>query len=160
MISYALSQEVTVAYNTKKVVDILEFTDLASLRNFAKTILQKDPSAKLSVKSVEVLDVPLFEENPEGLEYINTPINELMHQPRIRPTVYNRAVIADELEATAKGKAYYGNAFYVARDLPELDDDDREVLSQWLNDNRILPPIGDHQLLHNIIHKIRSQGDK
>ena len=40
--------------------------------------------------------------------------------------------IARELDQTASGYAYHGNALYVARDMPNLSDDDRECLDRWL----------------------------
>lgn len=39
--------------------------------------------------------------------------------------------IADELDATAHGHAYYGNALYVAKDVPGLTAADRACLDRW-----------------------------
>lgn len=47
------------------------------------------------------------------------------------PIKYTAAVIADELDATALGKAYYGNALRVAKDFDCLTSEDRSVLDRW-----------------------------
>ncbi len=46
---------------------------------------------------------------------------------------YDHKQIAKELDATAMGQSYYGNALYVARDLPWTTDNDRLMLTRWLN---------------------------
>lgn len=46
---------------------------------------------------------------------------------------YDLATIAKELTATALGEAYYGNALYVARDLPSVTYNDRLCLTRWLH---------------------------
>ena len=46
---------------------------------------------------------------------------------------YDNKQIAKELDATAMGQSYYGNAFYVARDLQLTIDTDRSMLTRWLN---------------------------
>lgn len=45
---------------------------------------------------------------------------------------YDRKQIAFELQATAQGDAYYGNALYVARDLPETTLNDKQCLTRWM----------------------------
>lgn len=50
---------------------------------------------------------------------------------------YDKAQIAKELTATALGKAYYGNALYVARDIAGLTDDDRRVLQRYLDGSQV-----------------------
>lgn len=44
---------------------------------------------------------------------------------------YNAARIAWELERTAMGDAFYGNALRVAKDIPGLTDDDRALLDRY-----------------------------
>ena len=46
---------------------------------------------------------------------------------------YGPKQIAQELMATALGQAYYGNALYVAKDIPLLTDEERWVLCRWLD---------------------------
>lgn len=50
---------------------------------------------------------------------------------------YTLRQICDELQATAEGKAYYGNALYVARDIPGVTDDERNMLSRWLDGSQV-----------------------
>ena len=45
---------------------------------------------------------------------------------------YDAKQVAKELQATAQGDSYYGNALYVARDYQCLTDDDRVCLTRWL----------------------------
>ena len=44
---------------------------------------------------------------------------------------YTPAKIAWELERTAKGDGYYGNALRVAKDLDCVDAEDRSLLDRW-----------------------------
>jgi len=44
---------------------------------------------------------------------------------------YDSQQIARELEATAQGRAYFGNALRVAKDIPGVTDADRAVLDRW-----------------------------
>lgn len=46
---------------------------------------------------------------------------------------YTALKIAQELQATAQGDAYFGNALYVARDLPCVTKNDIQCLNRWLN---------------------------
>lgn len=46
---------------------------------------------------------------------------------------YTIKQIANELQATAQGDAYYGNALYVARDLPEVTHNDKACLTRWIH---------------------------
>ena len=66
--------------------------------------------------------------------------------------IYDKERIADELEAIALGKAFYGNALYVARDIPDLTKSEKGVLARWL--------LGIHQsqdylALQEIANKLR-----
>jgi hypothetical protein len=64
---------------------------------------------------------------------------------------YDRKQIARELIATALGKAYYGNALYVAQDIPGLTYEERCVICRYLEGvNHGL----DHVELQNIANKI------
>lgn len=64
---------------------------------------------------------------------------------------YSLRQIAKELIATALGKCYCGNALYVARDLPGLEDDERWVIDRWLEGDQCGT---DHIRLQEIAHKI------
>lgn len=46
---------------------------------------------------------------------------------------YDEIKIANELNATALGEAYHGNALYVARDIPCVTKNDVQCLNKWLN---------------------------
>lgn len=46
---------------------------------------------------------------------------------------YDAFTIAKELNSTALGEAYYGNALYVARDLPCVTRNGVQCLNRWLN---------------------------
>lgn len=46
---------------------------------------------------------------------------------------YNLKHIAKELEATASGAAYFGNALRVAKDIPGLTAFDRAILERYLS---------------------------
>lgn len=46
---------------------------------------------------------------------------------------YGPKEIARELTATALGEAYFGNALYVARDTPGLTEEEKRVLSRYLD---------------------------
>lgn len=46
---------------------------------------------------------------------------------------YDSIKISKELASTALGNAYYGNALYVAMDIPCLDDIDKNCLKRWLD---------------------------
>jgi hypothetical protein len=46
---------------------------------------------------------------------------------------YDAFQIAKELNATALGESYYGNALYVARDIPCVTHNDVQCLNRWLN---------------------------
>lgn len=86
--------------------------------------------------------------NAQHLAFIN----------RTHSIIYDRNAICRELQATANGDAYYGNALYIARDLPELDESDRDELSEWLSgaDRKIK---GSHSL-NDIILKIQEVSNK
>lgn len=51
----------------------------------------------------------------------------------LRPSLYNRRQIAWELERTAMGDGYYGNALRVAKDLPEVTAEERSLLDRYAN---------------------------
>lgn len=49
----------------------------------------------------------------------------------LRKPKYNLKQIAWELERTAMGDSYYGNALLVAKDLPGISPEDRALLGRW-----------------------------
>lgn len=46
---------------------------------------------------------------------------------------YDAIAIANELNSTALGESYRGNALYVARDIPCVTHNDVQCLNRWLN---------------------------
>lgn len=64
---------------------------------------------------------------------------------------YGLKQIAKELVATALGEAYYGNALYVAMDIPGLTEDERHVLKRYLDGTQSGT---DHCALQQIAAKI------
>lgn len=70
---------------------------------------------------------------------------------------YGAEQISKELSRTSQGDAYYGNALYIARDIPGISHDDRLVLSRWLNGNQTS---GDRFALQDIAIKISKDINK
>jgi hypothetical protein len=67
---------------------------------------------------------------------------------------YDDERIAQELEQTAQGCAYYGNALYVAMDIPVADEADKRMLHRYLHGSELLT---DRFLLQDLAIKIRKQ---
>lgn len=67
---------------------------------------------------------------------------------------YDKYQIARELDATAQGHAYFGNALRVAKDIPGLTDDDRAVLDRYATGQQIGT---DHIRLQDVATKVRSE---
>jgi len=65
---------------------------------------------------------------------------------------YNEARIAWELECTAMGEAYYGNALRVAKDLDCVTPEDRSLLDRWATGGN---GGTDHVALQDLALKIR-----
>jgi hypothetical protein len=51
---------------------------------------------------------------------------------------YDHTQIAKELEVTANGDSYYGNALYVALDLPWTTQKHKEMLQRYLHGSELL----------------------
>lgn len=51
---------------------------------------------------------------------------------------YDHKKIADELEATAQGQSYFGNALYVAIELPWTTKNDRAMLHRYMHGSELL----------------------
>ena len=64
---------------------------------------------------------------------------------------YDKRQIAKELIKTALGEAYYGNALYVAQDIPILTDEERFCVYRFLEGRDCGT---DHVELQHIAHKI------
>lgn len=64
---------------------------------------------------------------------------------------YDNHAIAAELKKTALGEAYYGNALYVAQDIPGLTDGERECIGRWLTGAQRST---DHIRLQDIANKV------
>ncbi len=69
---------------------------------------------------------------------------------------YDCKKIADELEATAKGRGYYGNALYVARDFPWATHNDRALLMRYMYGSELLT---DKDKLIEFAHLSRNKGE-
>lgn len=67
------------------------------------------------------------------------------------PVGYTRARIAWELERTAMGDGYYGNALRVAKDLPEATADDRARLDRYATGRHFAT---DHAALQDLAMRI------
>ena len=69
---------------------------------------------------------------------------------------YDNYQIAKELIATALGEAYYGNALYVALDIPVLTDEERYCIMRYLDGTACASKVHsmDHVELQHIAHKI------
>jgi Na+/phosphate symporter len=70
---------------------------------------------------------------------------------------YTLTDIANELKQTAQGGKYYGNALYVANDIPSLNAKERAVIHRYLND---IQTDDDTQELNRIANKLLTQEDK
>ena len=68
---------------------------------------------------------------------------------------YDHHKIAQELDDTAFGRTYYGNALYVALDIPCVTDAQRAVLRRWLSGGQVS---GDFYELQQIAIDIRKNG--
>lgn len=64
---------------------------------------------------------------------------------------YDKYQIAKELIKTALGEAYFGNALYVAKDIPVLTDEERYVILRYLEGTEVG---ADPVELQRIAHKI------
>ena len=69
---------------------------------------------------------------------------------------YNNRIIAKELTRTALGNGYYGNALYVAKDIPGLTEDERWVILRYLHGNQ---KVSDQLALQDIANKILKKED-
>lgn len=65
---------------------------------------------------------------------------------------YSAHQIARELNATALGQAFYGNALRVAKDIQGLTDEDRAVLESYATGKQ---KGSDHILLQEVAMKIK-----
>ena len=70
---------------------------------------------------------------------------------------YDRHKIALELDATALGRAYYGNSLRVAKDIPEETDEDRGDLDRYAAGIQCGT---DHVALQDIAARIRAGADQ
>jgi hypothetical protein len=70
---------------------------------------------------------------------------------------YDKKMISEELTQTALGTSYFGNSLYVARDIPCLDNGDKEVLNRWLAGTNVA---NDSWRLQDIANKIKAEADK
>lgn len=68
---------------------------------------------------------------------------------------YDHHKIAQELDDTALGRSYYGNALYVALDIPCVTDEQKTVLRRWLDGTNTG---GDFHALQKIAIDIRQNG--
>jgi len=70
---------------------------------------------------------------------------------------YDNKQVAKELMVTASGDAYYGNALYVALDIPGLTENEKDILKCYLAGT--YPKYGNHISLQDIAIKIANMGE-
>ena len=70
--------------------------------------------------------------------------------------IYDNKQIAKELNATASGESYFGNALYVARDIDFITDNDRQCLTRYLFGNNTET---DRFRLQDIANLIENNGE-
>jgi len=80
-------------------------------------------------------------------------------------SVYNLKQIASEIQATAEGRAFYGNALFVAMDFPFLTAEDKNIIDlHQTGQNRKygMDSTALRMRLQDIVVKIRreSEGEK
>lgn len=71
------------------------------------------------------------------------------------PSPYSLQRIAKELDLTAAGEAYYGNALRVAKDVPGVSGEDRLLLDRYATGRQRDP---DHVALQELAIKLRTLG--
>lgn len=71
------------------------------------------------------------------------------------PPPYSLQRIAKELELTATGAAYYGNALRVTKDIPGVSDEERLLLDRYATGRQRDP---DHVALQDLAIKLRTLG--
>lgn len=64
---------------------------------------------------------------------------------------YDNKQIASELGRTALGESYFGNALYVAMDIPALTQDEKRLLHRYLHGSELSM---DHVKLQDLAMKI------
>lgn len=69
---------------------------------------------------------------------------------------YDNKQIANELQATAQGNTYYGNALYVALDFPFLTRNDRDCIHRYLHGSELS---SDRFRLQDIAILIKNNGE-
>lgn len=77
-------------------------------------------------------------------------MSHLQHTPPPSPYLLNR--IAWEIEQTALGNAFFGNSLYVARDVPGLSDEQREILTRFATGAQ---QGTDHVTLQSVANRLR-----
>jgi hypothetical protein len=73
----------------------------------------------------------------------------------MQPSPYSLLRIAKELELTATGAAYYGNALRVTKDIPGVSDEERLLLDRYATGRQRDP---DHVALQDLAIKLRTLG--
>ncbi|ADV02202.1 MULTISPECIES: hypothetical protein [Comamonadaceae] len=69
------------------------------------------------------------------------------------PVRYDAAAIAKELEVTASGKRHFGNALRVAKDMAEVDSEERALLDRWATARQ---SAADNDALRELARKLRA----
>lgn len=73
---------------------------------------------------------------------------------------HNKFQIAKELTCTALGESYFGNALRVARDLSCVTEDDREVLTRWMDGSHATKDGSDRFRLQDIAMRVAEDAKK
>ena len=78
-------------------------------------------------------DVPMNDYAFERLEQTIATLRDALAEPQepVEATQYNLRRIAWELERTALGDGFYGNALRVAKDIPGIRLEDRSMLDRY-----------------------------
>jgi len=92
----------------------------------------------------------------ETTQVTNAPRGLFMHRADEALAAYEAQLAAPrirfELESTAMGRGYFGNALNVAMNMPCVDEDDRAVLNRWATGSQNIS--SDHIRLQEIAAKI------
>jgi hypothetical protein len=70
---------------------------------------------------------------------------------------YDAQRIAQELDQTAQGYSYYGNALYVAMGMPGVTDDERRMLHRYMNGSELTT---DRLRLQELAIKLRDGAER
>ncbi len=91
-------------------------------------------------------------EGPGAATAVEEPVPAKAFMSAAPTTAYTHSRIAAELDATATGRAYHGNALRVAKDIPGVNDQERALLDRWATG---IQDGTDHVALQDLANNIR-----